>query len=297
VQGEPGQGLLMVERLAVYGSPIAHSRSPILHRTAYQLLGLDWEYGSRDVVAADLPAIVSGLDDEWRGLSLTMPLKQVAYEIAGTRDAMAELTGAVNTLRFVGSGTDRTVFGYNTDVAGITRALAAIGVTEAPHVHILGGGATAASAVVAAAELGALSVSILARSPGKSESLIALAHRAGLAVDLARFEDAERLPQPQLVVSTLPGGSPPPVSYPASVISGAALLDVAYDPWPSELASRWADAAGPVANGLSMLVQQAVVQVRIFAFNDPFQPLEDEETVLAAMLASVGLDIRGLPIA
>jgi shikimate dehydrogenase len=287
----------MIDRLAVFGSPIAHSKSPILHRTAYRLLGLTWEYDSGDVVAADLPGIVHGLDDDWRGLSLTMPLKQVAFELAGTHDAMAELTGAVNTLRFVGSGADRALFGYNTDVAGITRALAAIGVTEAPHVHILGGGATAASAVVAAAELGALSVSILARSPEKSESLIAIGRRAGLAVDLARFDDSERLPEPQLVVSTLPGGSLPPVSYPAAVLRGAALLDVAYDPWPSELASTWADAGGRVANGLSMLVQQALVQVRIFAFNDPFQPLEHEDDVLAAMLASVGLDTRGLPIA
>ncbi|WP_411720148.1 shikimate dehydrogenase [Mycetocola sp.] len=287
----------MADRLAVFGSPIAHSMSPVLHRTAYRLLGLEWEYDSRDVVAADLPGIVNGLDDGWRGLSLTMPLKQAAFELASTHDAMAELTGAVNTLRFVGSGSDRALFGYNTDVAGITRALAAIGVTEAPHVHILGGGATAASAVVAAAELGALSVSILARSPGKSESLVALGRRAGLAVDLARFEDAAGLLEPQLVLSTLPGGSLPAVNYPASVRSGAALLDVAYDPWPSELATRWADAGGPVANGLSMLVQQALVQVRIFAFNDPFQPLEGEEDVLAAMLASVGLDARGLPIA
>ena len=286
-----------MDRLAVFGSPIAHSRSPILHRTAYRVLGFDWEYDSRDVVAADLPGIVHGLSENWRGLSLTMPLKQAAYDLADTRDAMAELTGAVNTLRFTGAGANRALFGYNTDVAGITRALAAIDVTQATHVHILGGGATAASAVVAAAELGALSVSILARSPEKSASLVTLGRRAGLTVDLARFEDAPSLPQPQLVVSTLPGGSQPPLQYPAAVLRGSALLDVAYDPWPSELATTWADAGSPVANGLSMLVQQALVQARIFAFNDPFQALEGESDVLAAMLASVGLDVQGLPLA
>ncbi|MET4637063.1 shikimate dehydrogenase [Mycetocola sp. 2940] len=286
----------MVDRLAVFGSPIAHSKSPVLHRTAYRLLGFDWEYDSRDVVAADLPGVVSGLGDDWRGLSLTMPLKQVAYDLADTRDAMAELTGAVNTLRFVGSGAGRTAFGYNTDVAGITRALAAIDVTEAAHVHILGGGATAASAVVAAAELGAISVSVLARSPEKSEPLIALGRRAGLTVDLARFGDAAELPRPQLVISTLPGRSASPVAYPADVLAQAALLDVAYDPWPSELATTWAGAGRPVANGLSMLVQQALVQVRIFSSNDPFQRLDREGDVLAGMLASVGLDDRGIPL-
>lgn len=286
----------MTDRLAVFGSPIAHSKSPVLHRTAYQLLGLDWDYSSRDVTAPELAGIVGGLDASWRGLSLTMPLKQAAFELSDTRDAMATLTGAVNTLRFVGSGPDRTVHGYNTDVSGITRALAAVGVTEAPHVHVLGGGATAGSAVVAAAELGAISVSVLARSPEKSASLIDLGRRAGVIVDLHTFDAGRELPAPQLVVSTLPGGSHAPVAYTPAVLAEAALLDVAYDPYPSELASAWADAGGIVANGLSMLVQQALMQVRIFLSNDPFQPLDGEEHIVAAMLASVGLDGNGVPL-
>lgn len=287
----------MPDRLAVFGSPIAHSKSPVLHRTAYAQLGFDWEYDSRDVVADELAGVVRSLDDSWRGLSLTMPLKQAAHELADTRDALAQLTGAVNTLRFTGTGPKRRLSGYNTDVAGILRALAAVGVTETPHVHILGGGATAASAVVAAAELGALNVSIVTRSPGKSEALVGLGRRVGLTVDLAPFDAVAGLPAPQLVVSTLPGGAAAPVSYPAAVMADAALLDVAYDPWPSALASVWAAGGGPVANGLSMLVHQALVQVRIFAFDDPFQPLDDEDAVLAAMLASVGLDSRGIPLA
>ena len=286
----------MPARLAVFGSPIGHSRSPILHRTAYELLGLDWEYDSREVTAHELTPIVNTMDDSWRGLSLTMPLKTAAFELAGTRDAMATLTGAVNTLRFVGAGPDRALFGYNTDVTGITRALAAVGLTRAPHVHILGGGATAASAVVAAAELGALSVNILARTPEKSAGLIELGNRSGVAVTLSTFADAIALPDPQLVISTLPGGSNAPVAYPQHVLTGATLLDVAYDPWPSQLANLWADAGGTVANGLSMLVHQALIQVRIFLFNDPFQPLENEDAVLAAMLASVGLNANGIPL-
>lgn len=286
----------MTERLAVFGSPIGHSRSPVLHRTAYEKLGLNWEYDSREVTAPELAPIVNSMDANWRGLSLTMPLKTAAFDLADRRDAMATLTGAVNTLRFVGFGPDRALFGYNTDVAGITRALAAVGLGQAPHVHILGGGATAASAVVAAAELGALSVDILARTPEKSAGLIELGRHAGVVVTLRNFSDLTSLPDPQLVISTLPGGSNAPAAYPHSVLTTAALLDVAYDPWPSQLATIWADAGGTVANGLSMLVHQALIQVRIFLFNDPFQPLEDEDAVLSAMLISVGLDANGVPI-
>ncbi|MBG6238103.1 shikimate dehydrogenase [Mycetocola sp. CAN_C7] len=288
---------MSTERLAVFGSPIAHSRSPLLHRTAYDLLGLSWEYGSQEVGAADLAGIVAGLDDGWRGLSLTMPLKSAAWELADSRDRLAELTGAVNTLRFTGVGPERRLFGYNTDVAGIVRSLAAVGVSEATHVQILGGGATAASAVVAAAELGALSVSILARDPQKSAPLVDLGRRVGLTVELGLLDDIGLRAVPQLVVNTLPGSAPAPVVYPDAVLTGAALLAVAYEPWPSDLASQWQAAGGTVANGLSMLVHQALIQIRIFVSNDPFAPLDGEDTVLDAMLASVGLDSSGIPIA
>lgn len=287
----------MTDRLAVFGSPIAHSKSPVLHRTAYRALGFDWTYDVREVRADDLPRVVASLDDDWRGLSLTMPLKTAAYELSDTRDAIAELTGAVNTLRFTGTGADRRLSGYNTDVAGIVRALAAVDITEAAHVQILGGGATAASAIVAAAELGAVNVSILTRSPDKSAALVDLGRRVGLPVEVAAFSAMSGLPAPQLVVSTLPGGSAVPAAYPDAVMAGCALLDVAYDPWPSELASVWAATGGTVANGLSMLAHQAVLQVRIFAFDDPFQPLDNEDAVVREMLASVGLDPRGIPLA
>ncbi|GGE88475.1 shikimate dehydrogenase family protein [Mycetocola zhadangensis] len=285
----------MTDRLAVLGSPIGHSKSPVLHRTAYEMLDLDWEYSSREVIAPELAAIVTGLDASWRGLSLTMPLKGAAFDLAGTRDTMALLTGAVNTLRVVGSGPTRALFGFNTDVVGITRALAAVGVNQATHVHILGNGSTAASAVVAAAELGALSVSVFARSPQKSAALIDLGRRAGLTVTLDTFSVAPDRPEPELVISTLPGGAIAPIAYPTGVRSRSALLDVAYDPWPSRLALDWTDAGGTVANGLSMLVHQALVQVRIFVSNDPFSALPNEEMVLSAMLASVGLDQNGVP--
>ena len=60
---------------AVLGSPIAHSLSPLLHRAAYRALGLEqWRYAAHEVDEAALRPLVAGLDESWRGLSLTMPL-------------------------------------------------------------------------------------------------------------------------------------------------------------------------------------------------------------------------------
>ena len=63
--------------------PIEHSLSPVLHAAAYAALGLSgWDYGRYAVDEAGLPGFVAGLGPEWVGLSLTMPLKRVALEVA-----------------------------------------------------------------------------------------------------------------------------------------------------------------------------------------------------------------------
>ena len=111
-------GRMTQRRLAVWGDPIAHSKSPQLHAAAYAALGLDWEYTRRRVDEAAFIEALETLDDSWRGLSLTMPLKEKAHRAARTHDRYADLTGAVNTLLLTGG-----ISGFNTDVGGIVDAL------------------------------------------------------------------------------------------------------------------------------------------------------------------------------
>ena len=72
-------------RCAVVGSPITHSLSPALHRAAYAELGLDWTYDHVEVDSAGLEEFVAGLDESWRGLSLTMPLKRTVVPLLDTQ--------------------------------------------------------------------------------------------------------------------------------------------------------------------------------------------------------------------
>lgn len=266
-------------RLAVWGDPIAHSKSPALHAAAYRVLGLDWEYGRRRVSADDLPSALSGLDGSWRGLSLTMPLKEQAFRAAAVRDRHATLTGAVNTLLL-----DGRPAGFNTDVGGIVDALADDGMRAASTVRILGAGATAASALVAAAEIGAERAEIRARRPDRAAALVDLGGSLGVTVSVASFDSP---PTPvDLTVATLPSGT----SLPADVAlpladDGGVLFDAAYAPWPSALAAVWSDA--PVVSGLGMLLHQAIRQIRVFLHGDPARVLDDEASVLAAMRAAL----------
>src|SRR4051812_11116852 len=125
-------------RLSVLGSPIAHSLSPALHRAAYQALGLDWTYERHDIGDDHLQLFLGGCGPDWRGLSLTMPLKQRAFELAQSRDRFAEATGAVNTLQWDDDGVLR---GFNTDVHGLITAISEAGIGGVERVVVLGGGA------------------------------------------------------------------------------------------------------------------------------------------------------------
>ncbi|WP_295117940.1 shikimate dehydrogenase [uncultured Leifsonia sp.] len=280
-------------RLAVLGSPIGHSQSPVLHRAAYDALGLPWSYEPVDVAEDRLADFIDGLGPEWRGLSLTMPLKQTVVPLLSSVDRVAEQTGVVNTVLLDGDA----ISGFNTDVAGIVRALGAAGLESARYVHVLGGGATAASALVAAAELGAERVDVHVRDLQKSLWLEPLAHELGLMVRIRSFAQADRsLDVPELLISTLPGGAVTAAVYTDSTRRRAVLLDVAYDPWPSPLGRSWQLVGGRVVSGLAMLTHQALLQVRIFVSGDPLQPLPDEAVVLEAMLAAVGIDAQGAPV-
>ncbi len=273
-------------RLAVLGSPISHSLSPALHRAAYDVLGLDWTYDAIEVTEAHLAGFIAGLDDGWRGLSLTMPLKRAALELPLVSvDPGARATGSANTLRL----TDDGIIAANTDVLGIVEALRGAGTPRS--VWILGAGATAASAVVAAAQIGATRLHLSARSPERAGRLRELGLQQGVTVDIGRLdepvEDAS-----EITISTLPGGSDTSsVPIPRTTI-GRTLLDVAYDPWPSALGERWATAGGTVVSGLEMLIHQAVAQIRLFAAADSTRQLPEEARVISAMRAAVRGPLR-----
>ncbi len=256
-------------RAAVLGSPIAHSLSPVLHRAAYAGLGLDWRYDAVEVDEAGLPAFLAGCGPQWAGLSLTMPLKRAVLPLLDSRTELVDVVGAANTVVF---GADGSRAGHNTDVAGIVAALAGIGATAGPAL-VLGGGATAASAVAALAELGCPSVTVLARRPQVARAgLSGVADRLGLPVEFGVWPAPdERLPgesQAAVVVSTAPGAASAGLlgSIPADP---GALLDVAYAPWPPPLVTAWQSAGGRAVAGDQMLLHQAVEQVALMTGQRP----------------------------
>jgi shikimate dehydrogenase len=269
-----------VRRAAVLGSPIAHSLSPTLHRAAYAALGLTgWRYEAVEVTEEGMPGFLAGLDASWAGLSLTMPLKRVVRPLLAAESDLARAVGAVNTVTF----TPRGPVGDNTDVHGIVAALAGAGVRSASTAAVLGGGATACSAVAALRDLGVRAPRVPVRSAQRAGDVVAAGERLGLDVRLAALDATDVVHAgPAVVVSTLPAGAADTLAadlatglVTPAVRDGVAppvLLDVVYAPWPTALARAWSQAGGAVVSGLAMLLHQAAGQVRLMTGLEPPVP-------------------------
>jgi shikimate dehydrogenase len=275
-------------RAAVLGSPVGHSLSPTLHGAGYAALGLtEWSYGMHEVDATGLAAFVRSLDGRWRGLSLTMPLKEAALEVADEVTGLARAAGAANTLLHRPDG---TWLADNTDVEGIVRALR-------PHLPrpgdpmgdglVLGSGATARSAVLALARIGITGLNVAARDAAKADALLRW----------ARTVTEPAVPVPTLAAGRLDAWGALPGAVVVSALAPAAgeavaaglgrrhtgvLLDVVYAGWPTPLARAAAAAGLVVVPGFDMLVHQAAVQFAMFT-GRPAPLAQMREAGLAAL--------------
>ena len=253
---------MIQRRAAVLGKPVAHSLSPVIHNAGYLAAGLaGWSYAAHECAESELRDLVGGLGPEWAGLSLTMPLKEVALEVAGEVAPLAAAIGAANTLVRCPDGGWRA---ENTDAPGMVAALRAVGMSTVDHMVVLGAGGTARAALAAAAELGA-AVTMYARRPEAVKELAGVADAVGVALTGADWADAERCAGGSaLVVSTVPKGVADPIAAGVGWRAGAVLLDALYDPWPTPLAAGARTAGCRVVSGLDLLLAQAVRQFELY---------------------------------
>jgi shikimate dehydrogenase len=245
---------------AVLGSPVGHSLSPVLHRAAYRELGLDWSYDAVEVTAERLPEFVAGLGPQWRGLSLTMPLKRAVMPLLDDASATARQAGAANTVLL---DAQRRRSGHNTDVPGAQRALAERGVERTASAVVVGGGATATSMVLALCRMGCRAVTLRVREPDRAVGTVEAVRRLP---DPPRMR-VVRLDEPHdarvdLVVSTVPASAQPPLAA-ALVEQAPVVFDVVYEPWPTPLAQAASAAGRAVVGGLDLLLHQGALQVEL----------------------------------
>jgi shikimate dehydrogenase len=245
---------------AVVGTPIRHSLSPVMHSAAYAELGLeDWSYTAVDLSPDELAGFLDGLDEDWRGLSLTMPLKRTVVPLLDSLDEHARRSGAANTLLF----SEERRIGFNTDVPGAAAAMAERLGDPVQSAVVLGGGATATSVLLALADTGCTSVRLLVRDPARAEQTVgtvrALPQAPEIEVGLLAEIDVVSA---DLVVSTIPAAAQTPEVV-AACVAVPSVFEVVYDPWPTPLARAAEDSGRALVSGLDLLAHQAALQVQV----------------------------------
>jgi shikimate dehydrogenase len=256
-------------RLAgVVGHPVLHSLSPRLHQAAYRALGLDWAYLAFDVSPSSFEAAVRGASVLGLvGISVTMPHKDAAAQLATRRSPIVRRLGAANTLTFSG----RQIVADSTDGAGLIADLRQ-GVSFEPsdrRCAVIGAGGAARAVVLALAEAGASEVLVVNRTPARAFRAATLAPGRG------RVARPEELDGADLIVNATPvgmladggrGGASDEVLVDASRFgSGQLVVDLVYDPPVTEWLAQAGSNGARIRGGLGMLVHQAALQVEIWS--------------------------------
>ncbi len=254
-----------MDRYAVVGHPVEHSRSPHIHRLFALQTGQDLDYGRLlaplDGFAATVREFAAA---GGRGCNVTMPFKHEAWILAARHTPRARRAGAANTLRFDAEGW----WADNTDGVGLVRDItlnAAVPLAGA-RLLLVGAGGAAAGVLGPLLEAGVAELLLANRTVAKAEALVAshadLARDHGVRLSCVALAELPQQVAPggfDVLVNSSPtslnAGGPP---VPAGLLRpGALALDMVYGPAARPFLA-WAQAQGAVGrDGLGMLVEQA----------------------------------------
>lgn len=237
---------MLTKKFAVLGSPISHSKSPLLHNAAYTYLGLDGTYSKIQVEKGQLRDFLN--DNSFDAVSITMPLKEEAYRLAVSADANATATNVANTLL-------RSIEGWsahNTDVLGFREILIRSFSNQLERTVVLGAGSTAKSALLALEQMGVSEVFVMARNSEAVRDLQTIFTN----LKITYLDWAEPLSGFSLVISAVP--SAPGIAFDSTIEN---LIDVTYQDSTDRLRQRLIAASPTVIEGLDLLVFQAAHQV------------------------------------
>ena len=260
---------------AVFGDPVEHSLSPVMHNAAYKALGMDCEYHKFRVSLDDLEGAIKGARAMgFGGLNLTIPLKEKALGIVEP-DTMAQAIGAVNTIEF----SDDTIagitgiVGHNTDGIGAVKALAASGVDiPGSTVLILGAGGAARAVAYQLAKDGAR-VTIANRTLGKAQELAENVRSVGDANGTGLEELPELTANADIIINTTSVGMHPDTGQTLVTAdmmhTGQVIFDIVYSPLETRLLREAKKVGAVTIDGIKMLVLQGAESFRIWTGIEP----------------------------
>ena len=251
----------------IFGNPVEHTMSPVIHNTLSQIMGINMAYVPFHVKDGQLEAAVKGAYGlNILGMNVTVPYKSDVVAQLAEIDPLAEKIGAVNTL----VRTEGGYKGYNTDMTGLLRAMKSDGINiEGEEVIILGAGGVGRAVAFLCAANGTDKVYLLNRSVEKADSVAAEVNKALATehVEPMALSDYQKLlrgaENRYVVIQCTSVGLSPNVND--VVIADGDFYhyirfgyDLIYSPRETQFMKYVTDNGGMAFNGLKMLLYQAL---------------------------------------
>lgn len=253
----------------VAGFPVSHSLSPLMHNHWIKEYDIDAAYVPLKIAPEDFVSAVQGLRQAgFRGLNVTVPHKEKAFALGTQKGEAARMAQAANLLVFSEAG----IHAENTDHSGLIATLEetmGAGALAEKSCVILGAGGMARAAACALSEMGAASVTILARRPEQAKSLAtSLSGVVTAKINSGGFDgwQGAAADAALLVNATSAGMSGRPgIDLPLEALpKSAAVFDAVYNPLMTPLLAAARVRKYRIIDGLGLLIHQAVPSFEAF---------------------------------
>ena len=267
----------------VIGDPVAHSKSPTIHRFWLKRLGIEGDYAATRVTAENLAAFFESRrsSPDWRGCNVTLPHKQAVIPLLDRLTPMAAAVGAVNLISVAEDG----LVGGNSDVDGICNALPTVAPGALERACLIGSGGAALAALAAFRAMGVQHLFLNVRNLAKGQALLAL---SGMRGRVGPVDDSANLKEAQLIVNASTLGMAGQAAMPEGTLSAvrtipddaAIVFDMVYAPLETALLAAARGRGLRTVDGLAMLVGQAAASFHLF-FGCPAPRVHDAELRLS----------------
>ena len=269
----------------VIGDPVAHSKSPLIHRFWLEKTGIEGDYRAIRVEGSELTGYLAErrTDPDWRGCNVTVPHNQAVIPMLDRMTPLAQQVGAVNLI-----ASCEGLLGGNSDVEGITSSLPPFGKGELRQACLIGSGGAALAALAAFRLLGIPQVMLNVRDQAKGRMLLEQWRFPGR---VGAVDDRDNLFGAQLIVNATTLGMNGQTAMPESLLEHVAahpddravVFDMVYAPLETELLAAARRRGLRTVDGLAMLVGQAAVAFAAF-FQVP-APREHDAQLRALLMA------------
>lgn len=260
----------------IFGNPIAHTLSPVMHNAAFRALGLPYRYLPFQVHPENLKRAVDAIIPLGiRGVNVTIPHKEAVMPFLDSIDSEAQKIGAVNTIV---SASNRLI-GHNTDGRGFLASLFEMDVDPSgKRVILIGAGGAARGVAIALAAAGVSEVILIARTPSRgkelADRLTVLSPRLKISVFGTDFEKESSFnhDRPTLLINTTPLGMKEndPLPFSASLLNPAwVVADLIYRPYETPLLSAAKKIGAKTVPGMGMLLHQGALAFEIWTKEKP----------------------------